>query len=115
MRRFTLRLMKGAAIVCCAFAMAGCAGVGERYTAHANLDMYDKPTRARAAPKMSKVRVEPISMQASATAVQTTVGLASTEPTDIWAARERARQEDLARDQRETEHMKSVLQICRAC
>jgi hypothetical protein len=109
--------MTSAAIIFCATTVAGCAGFGEKpYTAHANLEMYDKPRRARVAPKVDKVLVEPIARQMpSADSAQTTIGLASTGPTDIWAARERARQEDLARDQREIERLKGVLQICRAC
>jgi hypothetical protein len=114
--------MMSAAIVWCAFGMAGCVGVGDAskpYTAHANLEMYDKPQRARVAPKVSKVRDEPTAQQApSADPPHISVGSGSTAsdiPPGMWATRERARQEDLARDLREAERLKGVLEICRRC
>ena len=77
--------------------------------------MYDRPPRARVAPQVHRVRVEPGSQQVKVDSVDNTVGSASPAPSNIWSARERARAEDLALEQREAERLKGVLQICRAC
>jgi hypothetical protein len=111
-----MRSITSAAIVCCAFGTAGCAwGVhpSTPYTAHANLEMYDRPARPRrVAPQVPKARIEPVAQQVPATS---TVGSGSPTQSDIMSARERARQEDLAREQRDTERLNVIMRICRRC
>jgi hypothetical protein len=91
--------------------LAGCSSVGSGsypFTAHANLDMYEKASKPRARQQARK----PSSANESASELTGTVGAATDQPkmySPEWWARERAR------EQREQERLSRAMRICRGC
>jgi len=104
-----------AAIVAfCALALSGCVTAQERPPAnHAFLDMYDRPS-ARAHKAKVKVRKAPAPTATTGSVATVSVGSAAPATTltpyspEWWAA-------ERAREQRENERLKRVMQICRGC
>jgi hypothetical protein len=101
--------------------LAGCAGDASKpYTAHANLEMYDPPVRARRSPPPKAETPfgnakSPVADPHTVAPLHT-VGSTPTPAVESLAARrERHAQEDKARDDREAERLNRVTQICRAC
>lgn len=98
-----------AAIVAfCALALGGCAtDQGRPPSNHAYLDMYDRPpARARKA----KATTAPASKPPAPTATVGSAPVSTLKPySPEWWAAERAR------EARENERLKRVMQICRGC
>jgi len=91
----------------CALALGGCAtDQGRPPSDHAYLDMYDRPP-----PRARKAQA---SVRTSEPETTATVGSAALEPTlrpyspEWWEA-------ERAREKRENEHLKRVMQICHGC